>query len=107
MRTNEKATTLQEFEDINVRVDYFWVDKEGKLINWNDQVDLPVGWLHANVRMDLQEFTETFESSGEAKDFKIMKLYINDSFIGELLGADIKEAEHGEVLKCAVAVGYN
>lgn len=107
MRTNEKTTTLATNEDVNVRVDYFWVDKEGRLINWNEQTNLPIGWLHANVRMDLQEFTETFEASGEAKDFRIMKLYINDSFIGELLGADIKETDCGDVLKCAVAVGYN
>ena len=107
MRTNEKTTTLATNEDVNVRVDYFWVDKEGKLINWNDQVNQPIGWLHANVRIDLQEFSETFESSSEPKDFKVMKLYINDSFVGELLGADIKETEHGEILKCAAAVGYN
>lgn len=107
MRTNEKTTTLATNEDVNVRVDYFWVDRDGKLINWNEQVNLPIGWLHANVRIDLQEFTETFESSGESKDFKIMKLYINDTFIGELLGCNIKETEHGEILKCAIAVGYN
>lgn len=107
MRTNEKTTTLATNEDVNVRVDYFWVDKDGKLINWNDQIDLLIGWLHAKVRIDLLEFTETFESSDETKDFKILRLYVNDAFIGELLGADPKETEHGEILKCAVAVGYN
>lgn len=35
MRTNEKTTPLQEFEDINVRVDYFWATDD-KLVNWND-----------------------------------------------------------------------
>lgn len=104
MRTNEKTTTLAVNENINVRVNYFFVEDTGKLINWNDQINLPIGWLHANVRIELKEFIDTFGNSGESKDFKIMQLYINDSFIGELLNVNIKETEHGEILKCAVVI---
>lgn len=102
MRTNEKTTTLQEFEDINVKVDYFWVTDD-KLVNWNDQVELPAGWLHAKVKIDLLEFTETFENTDKAMDVKIQRLYINEEFIGELISIGIVEG----IMKCAVAVGYN
>jgi hypothetical protein len=107
MRTNEKTTTLASREDVNVRVDYFWIDHEheGKLINWTDQVELPIGWLHANVRIDLLEFTEHFEGLDRTQDFKVPQLYINEEFIGELLGTKLKHVDGREVLKCAVAVG--
>ena len=106
MRTNEKTTVLASNEDVNVKVDYYWVAEDDKLINWNDKVHMPVGWIHSNVRIELFEFTESFEGINEAKDFKALKLYINDEFIGELIGTDTKETKSGEILKCAVAVGY-
>lgn len=102
MRTNEKITTMQEFEDINVRADYFWATDD-KLVNWNEQVNLPIGWLHAKVRVDLLEFTETFEELSKSMDIAIQRLYINDEFIGELVGIGIVEG----IMKCAVLVGYN
>lgn len=102
MRTNEKVTTLQEYDDINVRADYFWA-KDDKLINWNDETDLPIGWLHAKVRLDQLEFTETFETLDKTMDVKVHRLYINDEFIGELIGVGVVK----DVLKCAVLVGYN
>ena len=101
MRTNEKITVLNRDVDVNVRVDYFLVTKDQKLINWNNKVHLPAGWLHANVRIEQLEFTETFEGSDESKDFKVIKLYINDEFIGDLI--DVK-AKPDRILKFRVAV---
>lgn len=105
MRTNEKRTVINEYDDINVRVDYFWITKDNKRTNWNDQTELPVGWLHAKVRVDLLEFTETFENLGKTMDIAVCQLYINEEFIGELIAADLKETDNGIILKCAVAVG--
>jgi hypothetical protein len=102
MRTNEKTTVLSEFSDINVKADYFWATDD-KLVNWNDQVNLPVGWLHAKVRVDLLEFTETFEELDKSMDVAIQRLFINDEFIGELVGIAVVK----DILKCAVLVGYN
>ena len=106
MRTNEKTTPLQEFDDINIRVDYFWATDD-KLVNWNDQVDLPIGWLHAKVKIDLLEFTEVFEELDKTFDAKVQRLYINEEFIGELIGIDVVKGETGYIFKCAVCVGYN
>ena len=88
MITNEKTTTLQEFEDINVRADYFWATDD-RLVNWNDQVNLPIGWLHAKVKIDLLEFTETYEELDKTMDLRVQRLYINEEFIGELIGIGI------------------
>lgn len=99
-RTNEKRTTLQEHEDANVKVSYFWAGKD-KLIPWDKEVSLPNAWIHSKVRVDLLEFTEEFEGLGKTMDFKVLQLYINDEFIGELF--DIDQTE--KVLKCDVVVG--
>ena len=105
MRTNEKVTIIQEMTDVNVRVNYFWHTDE-KLINWNDNVDFPVGWLHANVVIDKLEFTEEFEGLGKTVNFEVYRLHINDTFIGELIEAGDKEAESGTIFMFSVVVGH-
>lgn len=105
MRTNEKRTTLHEYSDCHVKVNYFWCTDD-KVINWNDQVTLPKVWLHAKARLDLLEFTEEFEGLGTTKDFSVFELYLNDQFIGELIEAGMVNQETIEYLKCEVAVGY-
>jgi hypothetical protein len=104
MRTNEKTTILQEFDDINVKADYFLV-KDKKMINCTDKAGLPVGWLHAKVKIDLFEFTEAFDSGDESVDIQIQRLYINEAFIGELHGIGIVPGDTGLILKCAVCIG--
>ena len=104
-RTNEKRTTLQDFEDISVKVNYFWASKEDGLVPWDTEVTLPNGWLHAKARVDLLEFTECFEELGKTMDFKTLQLYVNDEFIGELVSAHEEETKVGMLLKCSVVVG--
>lgn len=105
MRTNEKVTVLHELKDINVKVDYFW-SADNKLINWNEQVPLPVGWIRAKVKIDLLEFTEHFEGLDKTADFNVCRLFINETFIGELLEAELKQTEHTEFYYCRVCVGH-
>lgn len=104
MRTNEKRTTLHEWDDMNVKVRYFWAEDD-KMTNCTDSVELPVGWLHAKVRLDLLEFTETFENLGLTKDFQASQLYINEEFIGEVFEVTIKEGEKAPYLLCDVIIG--
>lgn len=104
-RTNEKRTTLQEYEDVNVRVDYFWASKEDGLIPLDGGVALPGGWLHAKARIDLLEFTETFDNIDKTIDFKTLQLYINSEFIGELADVQEEDTARGKVIKCYVVVG--
>ena len=103
-RTNEKRTTLHEWDDINVKVNYFWA-ADDKMIRWDDQVTLPAGWLHAKVRIDLLEFTENLEGLGISHDFHVSQLYINDEFIGELFSVKLEESKVSTYLKCEVVVG--
>lgn len=103
-RTNEKRTTLHEWDDVNVKVNYFWA-ADDKMIRWDDQVTLPAGWLHAKVRIDLLEFTENLEGLGISHDFHISQLYINDEFIGELFDVKMENGEASTYLKCEVVVG--
>lgn len=103
-RTNEKRTIIHEWDDVNVKVDYFWAEDD-KMIKYNDQVPLPIGWLHAKVRVDLLEFTENFESLEITKDFRVSQLYINGEFIGELFDIQMEAGEVSTYLKCEVIVG--
>lgn len=104
MRTNEKRTTIHEWDDINVKVNYFWAEDD-KMVKCNDQVPLPIGWLHAKVRIDLLEFTENFEGLGISHDFHISQLYINDEFIGELFEVKMENSEVSTYLRCDVVIG--
>jgi hypothetical protein len=104
MRTNEKVTTIHEWDDINVKVNYFWAEDD-KMVKCNDQVPLPVGWLHAKVRIDLLEFTENLEGLGISHDFHISQLYINDEFIGELFEIKMEEGASSTYLRCDVVIG--
>lgn len=106
MRTNEKTTTLQEFNGFTVKVRYFWTTDD-KMIRYDEGARLPIGWINSNVRIDMLEFTETFEELDKSMDVKVQRLYINDEFIGELFDVDLEETEHGLILKCDVIIGYN
>ena len=105
MRTNEKTTTLLEFEDINVKARYFTAGD--KMVDVTADAQLPVGWLHAKVKVDLLEFTETFETTHTAMDVRVARLYVNDEFIGELFDVKQEETKFGPLIKCEVIVGYN
>jgi hypothetical protein len=105
MRTNEKVTTLHEWDDANVKARYYIGGD--KLVDVTDQTPLPVGWLHSKVRIDLLEFTETFESLDKTMDVKAARLYVNDEFIGDLFDVAQEEAEFGLLIKCNIMVGYD
>ncbi len=100
-RTNEKRTTVHEYEDANIKVNYFWAGKD-QLIPWDKEVNLPNTWIHSKVRIDLLEFTEEFEGLGKTMDFKTLQLYVNDDFVGELF--QINESDKNVIL-CDVVVG--
>ena len=103
-RTNEKRTTLQEFEDATIKVNYFLVEHD-KLTPCNQLVPLPGGWIHCKARVDLLEFTEHFEALDTTKDFKTFQLYINDEFIGELIDVQEEDTVNAKLIKCSVVVG--
>lgn len=102
-RTNEKCTTVHEWDDLNVKVNYF-LAAEDKLINCDNQANLPVGWLHAKVRIDLLEFTENREDLGISEDFHVSQLYINDEFIGALFDVKMEDGETSKYLKCDIVI---
>jgi len=104
MRTNEKRTTVHEWDDINVKVNYFWAEND-KMIKWEGQVPLPTAWLHAKVRVDVLEFTENFESLGLSKDFRASQLYINNEFIGELFDIQMEAGASSTYIRCDVVIG--
>ena len=104
-RTNEKRTTLHEYEDVSVKVNYFWASKEDGLVPLDNEVNLPGGWIHSKVRIDLLEFTEHFEELGRTMDFKTLQLYINDDFIGELVDVREEDTANAKLIKCSVIVG--
>jgi hypothetical protein len=105
MRTNEKTTPIHEWDDVNVKARYFTAGE--KMVDVTADTQLPVGWIHSKVRMDLLEFTETFENTGTALDIRVVRLYINDEFIGELFDVKQEQTDHGLLIKCEVIVGYD
>ena len=105
MRTNEKTTPIHEWDDVSVKARYFIGG--AKMVDVTSQEPLPVGWIHAKVRIDLLEFTETFENLDKTLDVHVFRLYINDEFVGELFDVKQEQTECGLVIKCEVIVGYN
>lgn len=102
-RTNEKQTTIQEFDDASVKVNYFSIEDED-LTPCGQAGHLLGGWIHCKVRIDLLEFTEWTEALERLVDFKIFQLYVNDEFIGELINVRDEATPHGIVLFCSVVV---
>lgn len=105
MRINEKTTPIHEWDDVNVKAKYFTAGE--KMVDVTADVSLPVGWIHSKVRMDLLEFTETFETTHTAMDVRIVRLYVNDEFIGELFDVKQEQTDRGLLIKCEVIVGYD
>lgn len=105
MRTNEKTTPIHEWDDVNVKARYFIGGD--KMVDVTDQEPPPVGWIHSKVRIDLLEFTETFETTHTAMNVNVFRLYVNDEFIGELFDVKQEQTERGLLIKCEVIVGYN
>ena len=105
MRTNEKTTPIIEWDDVNVMARYFAAGDQ--MVDITGQVSLPVGWIHSKVRIDLLEFTETFENLDKTLDVHVFRLYVNDEFIGELFDVKQEQTAHGLLIKCEVIIGYN
>ena len=103
-RTNEKKETLQKFNNVDLKVDYFW-DSHGKLINWNESVDSPTKWTNVNVEIILYSFTENI--SDNAYDFVNRQLVVNGKVIsGDLLDGTISKFGNKTTLYCRVVVGW-
>jgi hypothetical protein len=105
IRTNEKRETLIAFKKINVETEYLW-DDHGKMINWNDDTDLPTKFTDVKARIDRYAFTER-TSLIRKKDFEIQQLIINDEYLpGDVVEV---EASFDESLKmtlhCKIVVG--
>ena len=103
-RTNEKKETLQKFNNVDLKVDYFW-DSHGTLINWNESVNSPTEWTNVNVEIILYSFTENF--SDTAYDFVNRQLVVNGKVIsGDLLDGTINKFGNKTTLHCRVVVGW-
>ena len=103
-RTNEKKETLQKFNNIDLKVDYFW-DSHGKLIDWNESVDSPTEWSNVDVEIILYSFTENL--SGTTYDFVNRQLVVDGKVIsGDLLKATINKSGNKTTLHCRMVVGW-
>lgn len=104
-RYNEKRTTIHEYEDINVKVRYLWL-ADNKVLDVSESLGRPFGWLHSKVRVDLYEFTEHFESMDQDLDVKVLQLFINDEYVGELNTVEEKVTDYNQmILSCGVIIG--
>jgi len=106
MRTNEQVATVYEHKDVSVKVDYFLAN-EDKMVCCNETAEHPTAWIHADVKVDLLTFTETFEGLDKSMDLTVCRLYINDEFIGEIFDSEMYEAENGTVFKYSVILAYD
>ncbi len=106
MRTNEMVTPVYEREDVSVKVDYFMAGKD-KMVCCNDTAEYPTAWIHAKVKVDLLTFTETFEGLEKTMDVGVCRLYVNDTFIGEIFDSATSETENGIIYKYNVVLAYD
>lgn len=100
-RTNEKVELLKAWENIKVRLNFYW-NSHGKRILWNDSVKEQKNYSKANVRIEKFSFTEHFEYTGP-QDFETWRLYINDRLIaGDVTNFRWVEDEDGIVRSCSI-----
>lgn len=106
-RTNERILTLAEYDNVNLKVSYYW-DSHGKLVNWNDLVNKPKFWSCVKVRIDECSYSQTFDFMDKTMDFKDINLYVND----ELISSDVVEvsrrrSKDGTVtVYCKIIIGW-
>lgn len=100
-RTNEKKETIQKFDNIDLKVEYFW-DSHGKLIKWKESAD---EWTNVNVEIILYSFTENIADN--SYDFENRQLVVNGKVIsGDLHDVTINKSGNKTTLYCRVVVGW-
>lgn len=100
-RTNEKKETIQKFDNIDLKVEYFW-DSHGKLIKWKESAD---EWTNVNVEIILYSFTENIADN--SYDFENRQLVVDGKVIsGDLHDATINKSGNKTTLYCRVVVGW-
>lgn len=104
-RTNVKSEVLAEYENVILKVDYFW-NSHGKLVLWNDCVEDPTYWSMANVKIVSYSFTEHLLNRDF--DFDFRQLWVNGKQIsGDVMSCKIKTDFIGATtIYCRVAVGW-
>lgn len=104
-RTNECKEVFAEYNNVILKVDYFW-NSHGELINWNENVEDPTFWSSVDVK--LQKYTFTEHLLNRDFDFEVHQLLVD----GKLIGGDVishkvtKDFLGVETVYCRVAVGW-
>jgi hypothetical protein len=101
-RTNEKKETIQKFDNIDLKIEYFW-NSHGKLVKWKESAD---EWSNVNVEIILYSFTENI--SDNAYDFVSRQLLVDGKYVisGDLFDAVINKFGNKTTLYCRVVVGW-
>ena len=103
-RTNEKKVVVSAYTDVILKVDYFW-DSHGKLILWNDSVEDPTFWSHADIERIKYTFTEKL--LGKEFDFEMHQLKVNGKIIsGDCVNIFPEYEDSQLVIRAWVVVGW-
>ena len=106
-RTNEKIVTIAEYENVNLRVSYYW-DSHGKLDNLTRHIEQPTYWSDVKVRVDEYSFSQTFDFLNKTMHFKERQLYVNDELIsGDVVDMSRRTDRNGTVtVYCKLVIGW-
>ena len=100
-RTNETKTTVNQYSNVDVVVNYFWDDHD-RLICWDAFVESPKRFYNANVKIVKYSFTENIGES--TFNMEALQLFVNDQCIpGDVVGTTL---EKDNKLICHVVVGW-
>lgn len=104
-KTKNNKKVLATFKDVNLKVAYLW-NKQGKLVNWNEQTDLPTTYAKAKVCLERYTFSER-AGLVQKRDYDVQVLTVNDQYLpGDVLSLEVTFDKYKRMtLSCKVIVG--
>jgi hypothetical protein len=104
-RTNKNKKVLITFNDINLGVVYLW-DKQGKLINYDDQTELPTIYENVQVRLERHTFSERVDLTHK-QDYDVQLITVDGQYLpGDVLSLEVTFDKYEKMtLSCKIIVG--
>ncbi len=106
-KAKEDKKVLATFTDTNLKVTYLW-NKQGKLLNWNDQTDLPTTYPKAKICLERYTFSERVDLIHK-RDYDVQVLSVNDQYLpGDVSSLEVTFDKYKKMtLHCKIIVGSN
>lgn len=106
-RSNRNKKVLITFNDINLEVAHLW-KKQGKLINYDDQMELPTTYENVQVQLERHTFSERIDLTHK-QDYDVQLITVDGQYLpGDVLSLEVTFDKYEKMaLSCKIIVGEN